>query len=86
MSAPDANGWMPIETAPRDGTDIIVLRPMCKPNEYIPQVGVDWWGKRYNAGRGAWAKSNSSTQPTMWQHLPKPPPNANPGKRARAAS
>lgn len=59
--------WQPIETAPRDGTDIIVHRPGCKPNAYIPLVGTDYFK------RGQWMQSNGATQPTHWMPLPKPP-------------
>ena len=62
--------WQPIETAPRDGTDIIVYRPNAKPNVHIPQVGIDYWSKRLG---NVWALSNDRQQPTYWMPLPKPP-------------
>lgn len=61
-------GWRPIETAPKDGTIIIVYRPNGSPNGYIPQVGYDYWYKGM-----AWGRSNADTQPTLWQPLPAAP-------------
>lgn len=62
--------WQPISTAPRDGTKIIVFRPVFD-GTYIPEVGVDWFG--VYCGRRCWAKSREDTQPTMWQPMPQPP-------------
>jgi hypothetical protein len=62
------NDWQPIETAPKDGTDIIVYRPNFDSN-YIPIVGVDYWSKRLNC----WGKSRADTPPVKWQPMPKPP-------------
>jgi len=48
---PDANGWYPIETAPRDGTRILIQRA---PGEW-PFIG--YWGNPYRyvkKGREAW--------------------------------
>ena len=59
--------WSDISTAPKDGTDIIVFRPGCKPNAYIPQVGTDYFK------RDKWMHSNGATQPTHWMPLPDPP-------------
>lgn len=59
--------WQPIETAPRDGSDIIVYRPKAN-GDYIPHVGVDYWFKGY-----CWGKSNHECQPTHWTPLPEPP-------------
>jgi len=59
--------WQPIETAPRDGSDIIVYRPKFD-GDYIPIVGVDYWFKGYT-----WGRSRRDCQPTHWMPLPKPP-------------
>lgn len=61
--------WQPIETAPKDGTDVIVYRPKFD-GTYIPQVGMDWWSERLG---GVWAKSRKDVPPTHWMALPKPP-------------
>ena len=59
--------WKPIETAPRNGSDIIVYRPHFD-GDYIPQVGYDYWMKA-----GGWARSRRDTQPTHWMPFPEPP-------------
>ena len=64
------DGWLPIESAPKDGTTIIVFRPNAN-NKYILRVSADRWLEI--DGRGVWAKSNASTQPTHWQPLPVSP-------------
>jgi hypothetical protein len=60
--------WQKIETAPRDGTDIIVQRSK-HISDHIPEVGIDYWSKRLG---NVWARSNSESQPILWQPLPKP--------------
>ncbi len=67
----DQTRWRPIEEAPKDGTRIIVYRPAAKQNPYIPQVGLDRWGKVCD--EDCWTRSNSATPPTRWQPLPPPP-------------
>jgi hypothetical protein len=62
--------WQPIATAPKDGSKIIVYRTMFD-GDYIPQVGVDWWGTF--GSRDTWAKSRPDTPPVMWQPMPEPP-------------
>lgn len=59
--------WRDISTAPKDGSKIIVYRPIHDGN-YIPKVGIDYWFKNR-----CWGKSRSDTQPTHWQPLPEPP-------------
>lgn len=54
--------WRPIETAPKDGTRVIVFRP--KTNEYCRAVGEDYWRN------GEWQKSPSGCHPTQWQPMP----------------
>ena len=67
----NASGWSPIETAPRDGTDIIVYRPK-HDGDYIPKVGTDYWmtGRFYGP---CWAKSRRDCEPTHWMPLPEAP-------------
>lgn len=62
--------WQPIETAPRDGTKIIVFRPIFD-GTYIPRVGVDWFG--LYGGEGTWGRSRKDTPPTHWMPFPAPP-------------
>lgn len=63
--------WQPIETAPRDGTNIIVYRPKFHGN-YIPQVGTDYWMTK-GLFVPTWGKSRKDVPPTHWQPFPKPP-------------
>ena len=71
LSAALAAMWQPIETAPKDGTDILVFRPRFDGN-YIPQVGQDWWMRASYTG-DCWAKSRADCQPTHWMPLPPAP-------------
>ena len=58
--------WLPIETAPRDGTKILVWRPR-ESNDYEAHADVDaWMGK-------SWWHSRRAQQPTHWMPLPMPP-------------
>ncbi len=61
--------WQPIETAPKDGTRILVYRPG-KHNH--PAVGVDFWQVGH-APYDVWWHSPSNGQPTHWMSLPPPP-------------
>jgi hypothetical protein len=63
--------WRDIETAPRDGTNIIVYRPNFDGN-YIPQVGTDYWMTR-GVLEPTWGRSRKDCQPTHWQPFPSPP-------------
>lgn len=73
MSAPDANGWMDISTAPKDGSDILGVRGD------VRKI-VRWDADKYNSkpkpywstgfGGKTWDRDHP---PTHWQPLPKPP-------------
>ena len=69
MTKPDENGWRPIETAPKDGTYVLV---------FSNEDGVDkaycdegFWFRMATAeyGNEFWEIEN----PTHWQRLPPPP-------------
>jgi len=82
--------WQPIETAPRDGTDVIV--GFDRADTWI--VHVAWWrtGEEYGCtanDRGWWSYTlGSVTQeqldedrtPTHWMPLPDPPVSISGGK------
>lgn len=64
MSAPDANGWMPIETAPRD-RPILTYRG----------AGFIAVAEYALAGGSLWCVTDGMNivNVTHWQPLPKPP-------------
>lgn len=80
--------WQPIETAPRDGTAILVMCdiwPGTKSghaeectgyNTYVAQ----WWSREGEEGQGAWMcymdriyEPRCPIEPTHWMKLPPPP-------------
>lgn len=58
--------WLPIEAAPKDGTEILVFR------EYASPVAVARWHNLDPSGRGFWL-GVGIYEPTHWQPLPEPP-------------
>ena len=72
-------GWQPIESAPKDGTAIIVTRPTIFESEdgwHVVRWDDGWWqvhcGKFDNPLRG--------DDPTHWMPLPASPPHPWPHK------
>lgn len=65
--------WLPIESAPRDGSFVLLTDNRCKPCWLIGQWKMDrWWGQRTPSGKSIiWANA------THWQPLP-PPPDPSP--------
>jgi len=68
--------WQPIETAPKDGTPILIWQP-----DKAARFASDFDDLRYaigywrTDGRESWGNRNSSEVcPTHWQPLPLPPP------------
>lgn len=83
--------WKSIETAPRDGTAILVMRDIwpgtksghadeCNGhNTYVAQ----WWNMEGEEGQGAWMcymdrihEPRCPIEPTHWMKLPPPPTDA----------
>lgn len=84
-TVPD-DGWRPIETAPKDGTQILVACPKAVGvvawEWVIQSKGLGWW--RWQAGpvEAAYGdydpspiagKDDLSGEPTHWRPLPPPP-------------
>jgi alkylation response protein AidB-like acyl-CoA dehydrogenase len=69
--------WQPIETAPRDGTSILVA----KAGKWVREAS--WWDAWYaNTSDQGWMPANideeygSYIEPTHWMPLPEPPETA----------
>ncbi len=60
--------WKPIETAPKDGTDILVFVP-CKGFEFH----VAFFDKLWRGSTGEGCESHLPCQPTHWMELPNLP-------------
>jgi len=77
MSDTPRGGWRDIESAPRDGTAVLVYEPAEK------SMAVGWWEDHYVwVSPGAWitdyARSDTPVwRPTHWQPLPSPPETEN---------
>jgi hypothetical protein len=73
------NDWRPIETAPKDGTVILIWEISAVTNLTVPHVCMARWQKHrlYKAG-GYWNSFASQSQvatPTWWMPLPAHPPD-----------
>lgn len=76
-------GWQPIETAPNDGTDILICQawdasgnPMCENSHALFTQRASWWAGE-NGGNGSWIVYNSMVldpecffEPTHWMPVP----------------
>lgn len=65
--------WQPVETAPTDGTDVIVADP--------DRLSAEWHIFTARCVDGRWFRSNiaslpSTVRPTHWMPLPEPPTEA----------
>ncbi len=60
-----SNEWRLIETAPKDGTRILVYRPGSEGHK----TGIDRWKREYKS----WYHSKPANPPRYWMPLPRPP-------------
>ncbi len=75
-----ADGWMPIETAPRDGTKFLAYRPLAALT-HDPEIRVvrgiahdhGCWEKTVPAGCSKENFTDGACKPTHWRPLPAPP-------------
>lgn len=63
-------GWQPIETAPKDGTRVLLAAP-----GHLTMIGsFEAWKTIHAAGPWWWSNGSMITpDPTHWQPLPAPP-------------
>lgn len=60
-------GWRPIESAPRDGTEVLLFWPRKHSEKPIIISGQNTTGNQW------WSRRVGSLTPTHWQPLPPPP-------------
>jgi hypothetical protein len=72
--------WQPIETAPKDGTEVLVWNGGNDGFYTTPgQMGVAYWGRQgFPERKRAWCASDccdgvTTYTPTHWMPLPAPP-------------
>ena len=64
--------WQPIETAPKDGTSILVYSEKGDKGAFLPGgMAVDRWQREYTTGFGEFNPYH--WPPTHWMPLPEPP-------------
>ena len=74
--------WQPIETAPKDGTSILLFQPddaniwcPCREKQMTTYTFVGWFDRNHCAGPN-WVCSEYDAfekSPTHWMPLPEPP-------------
>lgn len=75
----DANGWMPIETAPKDGVAVLLFYKSIgiAYGQYDFYGTADWWITQCAPFKSMnwtqWYLDHDEEDPTHWQPLPKPP-------------
>lgn len=72
--------WQTIETAPKDGTRIL-LYPRVNQRTGECTITVARWWQPARAGKGFWIHDGTCTlkHPTHWQPLPAPPSDTDRG-------
>ena len=68
--------WQPIETAPKDGTSILLCVAPFEPlvGHFDEELGwVDFVDEFDNSRRALWIENGEQYAPTHWMPLPPPP-------------
>lgn len=60
--------WQPIETAPKDGTRVLLFR-----RGWAESVSVGWWGGLWETWNVAGGITSEFVHPTHWMPIPEPP-------------
>ena len=75
MLSPEDNGWLPIETAPKDGSRILLGYEESHSEEGYWQGDPtkNYWGKTGWLAADEDPLTTHPSHPTHWMHLPPPP-------------
>jgi hypothetical protein len=74
-------GWQPIETAPKDGTDVLLLRMSGDGVIAAPVVDIGHWATWYSGdSEYTWVMNcgDGSSSADYWMPIPPPPQDATP--------
>ena len=68
-----SRGWQPIETAPMDGTEVILFYPHLRDEGFVTAGYWDRGSEHYEAHWYSDLVNGGASPPTRWQPLPAPP-------------
>lgn len=72
------DGWLPIETAPKDGTKVLLGRFIKGFSDINGHIAIDYWRSRSEHTFEGWGRFNAQYwPPTHWMPLPSPPDVSN---------
>lgn len=64
--------WHPIETAPKDWTDLVLYCPEDDDGSGARGISLGWFSMR-DGGFDCWMAPDGPCKPTHWMPLPAPP-------------
>jgi hypothetical protein len=71
---PGSTDWRPIDSAPRDGTEVLLYGRTERDGRFFaPDCNVGWWDEE---NLGGWQARDLPIDPTHWAPLPQPPEGA----------
>ena len=67
--------WKPIETAPKDGTTILLCKVGCTPSTGVFDERLGWidFEAEDPSLRAEWIETGTEWDPTHWMPIPPPP-------------
>lgn len=84
--AREAQAWRPIETAPRDGTEIDLWAKTWSAYDdsfVFKRFPGCYWRERFENSRAEWVHLEAGWYATHWQPLPPPPKTGEPAEDPR---
>lgn len=81
QSSLQRDGWRPIETAPKDGTVVLLYPTRPVASDPSQTISTGRWHQPANPeSSGYWITRKNNERPTLWQPLPTPPTTEEEGR------